>query len=167
MQFPDTWFEDIIGLQIERLAKAIVQTYRVADAFRLGLWKPDTDSCSRISGSILVTLENWFLLGPAHKRFLNELVEAKLAEAGIGRSVLDQQPYAIVRSADLPRFLHLASKSGICTLLSEMNDQKFAEWDTAGILNELSGNNEAETQRIFDKDYEEYFSRMKMNFGEP
>jgi hypothetical protein len=151
----------VIEDQMARIAKSVLQTYKVARDYEEGHWAPESNKINAISGSIIVTLENWFIMGTSHKRKLESLVREMLRKEKIDEAVLDTQPYVIVSSADLPRLLHAANSLGVQTVFSMLSKKKYVDWDVGGIMNDLGFDSGADLPRLYEEQYNNYFDQMK------
>ena len=80
---------------LEYLADAVVQTYKTIIDYQANLYGQLPYSPNRKIYPVVVTLENWYFLGPAMRDRLVTTVESKLEENGMSKGLPEEMPYQI------------------------------------------------------------------------
>jgi hypothetical protein len=119
--------------QLEIMAKYVVQVYKtLADALQgqYPEWKPN----NLPTYLIVVTLEEWFPLGPVVHDILEQRVRALMSASGLSPSMIESMPYSIASSDDFEMAIHVMSKRGIQTVMAERTSPEKREWLLAAVL---------------------------------
>lgn len=105
--------EGPLKTDIDNLADAVVQLYRTITHYTKGQYSHFRFSANRKIYPVVVTLENWHLIGPKMAELLQEAVVTKLIEDNISESVLRDMPYSICPVEELEPGMQVINDVGI------------------------------------------------------
>jgi hypothetical protein len=130
---------DLAALEqnFEELSEAIVQVYQRIAEYKQGLWPQHPYSKSKILFPIVVTLEDWFLLGPRVAELLDNKVRAGLQNEGVDPAIIGEAPYAVISLNDLERLVQVIAVVGIFEVVAgKLLDDEKRTWLWHGYLND-------------------------------
>lgn len=116
----------LLGEEISILAGAVVQSYKnLLDALAgLTQWKPD----GRPAHVAVVTLEDWYLVGPLVFQLLDAHVAKGITAAGIDEGIIKQYPYTIASIAEFERVSSVIATVGIASFFEKKYHPQYANW---------------------------------------
>jgi hypothetical protein len=119
---------DLAALEqnFEKLSESLVQVYQRIIEYKQGLWPQLPYSKDKILFPIVVTLEDWFLLGPRITQLLDDKVRAGLRKESIDPAVTEEAPYAVISINDLERLVQVIAVAGIFEIVAGkfLDDEK-------------------------------------------
>ncbi|MBC7768939.1 MAG: hypothetical protein H7124_09135 [Phycisphaerales bacterium] len=140
--------------QVSKMAEFVVQVYKtIVDALdgKYPEWKPNALPIY----PIVVTLEEWFPLGPiVHGTLKNRVVEL-MEEAKLDIGMLKTMPYSLASSDDFEMAIHVMSKRGIDTVMAERCSEEKREWLLAGVLTNSFADELSDAEMFFPEIWKE------------
>jgi len=133
---------DLAALQqnFEKLSESVVQVYQRITEYKQGLWPQLPYSKDKILFPLIVTLEDWFLLGPRITQLLDDKVRAGLRKECIDPAVINEAPYAVISINDLERLVQVIAVAGIFEIVAgKFLDDEKRTWLWHGYLNDHAG----------------------------
>jgi hypothetical protein len=124
--------DDITSLldDVSNLASAVVQTYRNFVDYRDDKYPHLPFDSKRDVLLLIVTLENWFILGPRIRELLHASVVEKLTDAHLSPNLLDQVPFSIVPISELESGMEISREVGLQEFWwGKMTHPEMFEWD--------------------------------------
>lgn len=116
---------DALDKQVDILADAVVQNYQ---NLQLGLdghmphWQPD----GRPIYSIIVTIEEWHLLGSRAQQRLADTVKQRLVDRGFDPAIADRHPFMIASITEIEWVSQVMTKVGIAPVIErKLRDAAF------------------------------------------
>jgi hypothetical protein len=148
--------DDITSLldDVRNLASAVVQTYRNFVDYRDNKYPHLPFDSERDVLLLIVTLENWFILGPRLRALLHAAVVEKLTEAHLSPSLLDQIPFSIVPISELESGMEISREVGLQEFWwGKLTHPEMFEWDWRSyILTEYAS---FEITNLFERELDE------------
>lgn len=123
----------VLDEDLDKMAEFIVQAYKTMVDSEHGLyphWKPDQKPVF----PLIVTLENWHILGPELRGALNSRVESSLNSLKIDTEILERSPYSICSTEELEHAMYVMSRAGINNVMKHKNEGAQKEWGLMTIL---------------------------------
>lgn len=151
--------------QIEVIAAAVVQNYK---NLQLGLdghmphWKPD----SRPVFPVVVTIDDWHLLGFKAQNSLVASVRTRLASAGLDPTIFDRYPFLVVSVAELEWVSQVMARVAISTVLSRKLSESTFRHSGLGqcVYQDFRGESRAASHNLFADDLDDFFDKAKQDY---
>lgn len=146
---------------IDKIANAIVQTYKTIGDYREGCYPHFQYLPERKIYPVIVTLENWYLFGPRLMKELKGNVVTKLTNANISQQVLEDMPYSVWAVEDLEIAMQIIDTTGVREFMDgkiadpEMNDWPWKTYMGTRFPDLVQGKN------LFSDEFEAFFSRIE------
>lgn len=145
---------------VEVLASAIVQLYKnIADAVQAKThWVPNGLPIH----PLVVTLENWYLFGPALSGMLRNLVLEKLQVQRIDIAILETMPYTVMSTSELEQTSPVWARVGIAEFFSKKHGAEYRDWLPQDYAKDVFPDAwKASSRNLFAEDWERLFPEMK------
>ena len=100
--------------QLTKIGEAVVQSYQAFDAYKNGSYHPQQFPYSPAKQPFIcvVTLEDWYLLGPQLLK-LREIVRNRLLEVGLDPALMEQAPFVICSITGMEEFAYLMKTNDV------------------------------------------------------
>lgn len=123
---------DAIEKDLNIIATGIVQTYKTINHYRNGYYPNLSYSRKRKVFPLIVTLEDWFLMGD-HNISIKEKVKTKLVEESLPESFLNEMPYSICSMQNYEHLVQILNSHSIREIMSgwfipEKEDHNFGQY---------------------------------------
>jgi hypothetical protein len=105
---------------IDALAAAVVQVYKTISDYRAGRYPHLPFVAGRRVFPIIVTLEDWYLMGSELSGLVADCVKSKMARIGLSEAWLEEMPYLILSLDELERACDFLNKIDIRILILGM-----------------------------------------------
>jgi hypothetical protein len=136
---------DAVDLEkdISTLADAVVQNYRNIQDCLNGKtdWEPD----DRPAFSLILMMDDWFIISPKVSATLHEQVEKLLAEAGLPSDIVQRIPYLITSANEFETGCQIIAQVGISPVMST---RSIGQAWTRSLLGVVQTNFEAQMKRV-------------------
>ena len=144
-----------LSVELGKMAEIIVQVYRSIRDYREGHYPGYPFKKERQIFPIIVTLEDWLLMGTRLLSELDSKVKAGLVSEGIPAAFLDEMPYTVCSAQEFENAIQVMEAASIRTVLGgKVFDPAKREWVLDAYLRsdfrELSG----KAKFLFPQEYE-------------
>lgn len=148
------------------MAGLVVQHYANIDRALKG-HMPHWTADDRLIIPMVVTLEDWYLLGPTPRDLLLDKVRTKLADEGLNPELFTTCPFIIVSINDLEWASRVMGKIGIGPVFVEKRKEPFMSH--SGLLNfvysKFPDESKGISPKIFDADFDQFLAEVKEHLG--
>lgn len=152
---------DHIKEDIKELAKFVVQTYKNLKVEQ-AKDSPPTHEIPHYYIPTIVTLDDWYLLSPVIREFLQNEIKQLLDKAGIPESLLITNPFTIMSVSELETIGQVIQKIGIKNFFSKKNLPEYKDWDLRGFCNqEYKSEQRHLSNRLFMDEWAELRSELE------
>lgn len=151
---------DAVSADVDVLAGAIVQLYKnIEDALQEHThWKPNGLPIY----PLVVTLEDWYLFGPALSGMLRKLVLEKLQAQRLSPEILESMPYTVMSSSEFEQTGSVMAKVGIGAFFSNKHRPEYRDWLPQDYAKELFLDAWKESsRRLFADDWKRLFPELE------
>jgi hypothetical protein len=120
---------------LDVLAEAVVQTYKTIFDYRDNQYPQMPFNKEIEIFPIIVTIENWRMLGPVMFKKLDSAVEIKLKRTVVPAEALEEMPYSVWAIEELESGLQIIDTVGIGDFMNgKLRDKEMREWDWRGYM---------------------------------
>lgn len=120
-----------LNSDLSLLAKFIVQNYKNIDDINNG--HTQWDAKNRSLFPIILTLMECYIWTPEMRRVLNDLIDAKLKDAGVSVDIVTRYPYTIMCNDEYEIAIQLIQIVGMETYFKELQKEEFTLWSIDSI----------------------------------
>ncbi len=117
--------ETFIEKDLEKMAEFVFQLYKSMLNYKNGEYPFIDYASSRKIYPMVLTLENWHIMGTERFTKINELAKAKLVEAGIDPICIEENPYTISSIDEFEYSAQVLSQIGISEFMEEKVGSKY------------------------------------------
>lgn len=146
--------EDILPIELDKLASMIVQVYKSIRDYREGKYPNYVFDPNRKIFPIVVTLENWFLMGP---KLLNELkddVSRRMKKEELPLEFLRDMPFSVCSTHEFEQAVQVMDHAGILTVMQGKVDDSREQWTLAAFLRDGFQEHARHTRFLFQKEFD-------------
>lgn len=134
---------DLAALEqdFSKLAQGVVQIYARIAEYKQNLWPQLAYDRDRKLYPVIVTMEDWYILGPRLHELLDRKVREGLSTEGVDQDLMAEAPYAVISINDLERLAQVIAAKGIGDVMqAKLGDavKRTELWH--GFLNDLAVN---------------------------
>lgn len=142
-----------------KLSEAVVQIYSRIVEYKQGQWPQLDYDANRTLYPLVVTLEDWFVLGPRLNGLLDQRVRERLGAAGMNPDLMQEAPYAVISINDLERLAQVIPVIGIAGVMeAKLRDDARRTELWHGFLSDFAPNIEVQ-RTLFQSEYDQMFAR--------
>lgn len=146
--------EDILPIELDKLAAMIVQAYKSIRDYKASHYPHFPFDPSRTIYPIIVTLEDWFLMGPKLVSTVRTDVTRRLEKEGIPVEVLEEMPFSVCAIHEFEQAIQIMDRAGICTVMQGKVERSRQEWTLAAFLRDRFHEHETHARFIFEKEFD-------------
>ena len=106
-----------LSAELAKMACSIVQVYKAIVDYQKGLYPAGRYRKGWRIYPVVVTLEDWFLMGPKVLGELNKLVLRELEMANLSADMLNNIPYTLCSSYELEQAVQVMNHAGITKVM--------------------------------------------------
>lgn len=112
--------------EVDKIAKAIVQNYKNIREAQQGLssWKPNGHPII----PLVITLEDWFFLGPLLPELLEQCVRSQLTDTGLDAQLMETMPYAVMSCREFEECIGAVREGGIAKFFQGKREGEYLQW---------------------------------------
>ena len=112
--------------EVDKIAKAVVQNYKNIREAQQGLssWKPNGHPII----PLVITLEDWFFLGPSLHELLEQCVRSQLTDAGLDAQLMETMPYAVMSCREFEECIGAVREGGIAKFFQGKREGEYLQW---------------------------------------
>jgi hypothetical protein len=109
----------IIKKELDKMAEIIFQIYKSIDDYRKNLYPSFKYEQNRQIYPLILTLENWFLIGNKRLDIVNQMVAKKLSNKNLPLDYLNKMPYSICSMEEFENVIQIIQSTGIKEFMSK------------------------------------------------
>ena len=146
--------EEILPIELDKLAAMIVQVYKSIRDYRDGRYPNYAFDPQRKIFPMIVTLEDWFLMGP---KLLNELkndVSCRMQKEGLPIESLRDMPFSVCSTHEFEQAVQVMDHAGILTVMQGKIDDSRQQWTLAAFLRDGFPTFAKDTRFLFQKEFD-------------
>lgn len=146
--------ENILRIELDKLASMIVQVYKSIRDYREGKYPDYAFDPQRKIFPMVVTLENWFLMGP---RLLNELkddVSRRMKNENLPLEFLQDMPFSVCSTHEFEQAVQVMDLAGILTVMQGKVDDSREQWTLAAFLRDGFQEHARHTRFLFQNEFD-------------
>lgn len=135
--------------EVDKIAEAVVQNYKNIREAQQGLssWEPNGHPII----PLVITFEDWFLLGPLLHGLLDQSVSIQLQDAGLDAQLIDTMPYAVMSCREFELCIASVREGGIAKFFQGKRKEEYQQWMWPEYLhNEYKGIKPINFQKAFE-----------------
>jgi hypothetical protein len=146
--------QDTLSIELNKMAMIIVQAYRSIRDYRDGHYPNLPYDIRRHVYPLIVTLEDWFLMGPQLMDPLKEKVSVECEKAGLPLNWLAEMPYTVCAIHELEDAIQVMDVVGIETVMAGkvFNPEK-QRWTLAAHLQDAFKEEMRKARFLFEEEY--------------
>jgi hypothetical protein len=146
---------------LQKLAGAVVQTYRTISDYVDDLYPQLAYSVGRNVYPVIVTLEDWYLFGSELPVRLHAAVMIIMERAGLPSEWLDQMPYSIMSVDEFETAAGIINTIGIHPFVStKLNAQQYRHWSYGAYCNARYANEVQNLPELFTDEFHAMFAEV-------
>lgn len=117
---------DLLRDDFGKIADAIVQHYKnVLEALEgKSKWQPNGLPAT----VLIITYEDWYLLGPVGHDLLKIAVPERLSAKGLPLDLVERMPYALMSTREFERCAAAIAKAGVQAFFSGKREEPYRQW---------------------------------------
>ena len=147
--------QDRLPIELDKLAAMVVQVYKSIRDYRDGRYPNYAFDPKRKIYPIVVTLEDWFLMGP---KLLNELkddVSRRIQKEGLPLELLNDMPFSVCSIHEFEQAVQVMDHVGILTVMQGKVDDSRQRWTFSAFLSDGFQKFAKDTRFLFQKEFDE------------
>jgi hypothetical protein len=146
--------QEILPVELDKLAAMVVQAYKSICDYKAGYYPHYPFDPSRKIYPIILTLEDWFLMGPKLVNKVNADVTRRLNEEGVPIEVLQEMPYSVCAIHEFEQAIQIMDRVGIRMVMQGKTDSSRREWTLASFLREWFQEHVRHTRFLFEEEFD-------------
>lgn len=146
--------EDILSVELDKLAAMIVQAYKSIRDYKAGHYPHFPFDPSRTIYPIIVTLEDWFFMGPKLLSTVRTDVTRRLEKERIPVEVIEEMPFSVCAIHEFEQAIQVMDRAGIHTVMQGKVERTRQEWPLAAFLRDGFQEHSKYTCFLFEKEFE-------------
>jgi hypothetical protein len=141
--------------ELGKMAEIIVQVYRSIREYREGRYPNYPFKAERQIFPVIVTLEDWFLMGPKLLGELDSKIKASLVNQGMPESWIIEMPYTVCSAHELEDAVQIIDRAGIRNVLgNKVFDTAKREWALDPYLRDNFRDLSDQSKFLFEEEYD-------------
>jgi hypothetical protein len=141
--------------ELDKMAAIIVQVYRSIRDYREGRYPDYPFRAERQIFPLIVTLEDWFLMGPKILAELDSKIKTGLEVENLPVVWLTEMPYTVCSAHEFEQSIQVMDRAGICKVLAgKVFDSGKRTWSLAPYLEGDFKDIASEASFLFPQEYE-------------
>lgn len=125
----DTSRGGALELQIDEMAKSVVQVYKTMEDYKENLWPQLHYDPELVTFPVVVTLEKWHFMGGPTQEILDEKIRERISDFNIDPAVLKDSPYSVMSIEELETVSQVMRKvEPSAVLRSKLDDNEMSKW---------------------------------------
>lgn len=132
----------------------VVQTYKSIFDYKAGYYPHYPYDPSRKIYPVIVTLEDWFLIGPKLANKLKADVLRRLEQAALPIAIVDEMPYSVCAIHEFEPAIQVMDRAGIHTVMQRKIEKSRQEWTLAAFLRDGFQEHWDQAGFLFEKEFD-------------
>jgi len=145
--------EDALSIELDKLAAMIVQVYKTIADYRANKYPTYRYDPQRRIYPIVLTLEDWFLMGPNLVNKVKEDVSRRMAEEGLPLTFLEEMPFSVCSIHEFEQAIQIMDQVGILTVMQTKIDTNRGEWTLSAFIREAFKTPAKEARFLFQSEF--------------
>lgn len=125
---------DILFSELDKMARMVVQVYKSIRDYRASAYPNYTFDPQRKIYPLIVTLEDWFLMGPKLLGELNRNVFERMQKEGLPSSFVRDMPFTVCSIQEFEHAVQVMDLAGINTFMQGKVDSSKSDWTLGAYL---------------------------------
>jgi hypothetical protein len=146
---------------VDKIAEAVVQNYKNIGEAQSGLssWSPNANPIV----PLVITLEDWYFVGPLLHDLLKQSVREQLFDAGLDAQLPETMPYAVMSCREFELCIGAIRERGILKFFHGKREGEYLQWMWPEYLRqEFKGVGSINFQSAFEADWRRVFPEIPM-----
>ena len=146
--------QDILSIELDKLAAMIVQVYKSIRDYRNGKYPNYPFDPHRKIYPMVVTLEDWFLMGPKMVNEVKDDVSRRMGREEIPLEYLKDMPFSVCSIHEFEQAVQVMDQVGILTVLQSKVDDSRQEWTLSAFLRDGFRKYARNSRFLFQKEFD-------------
>lgn len=146
--------EKILPIELDKLAAMVVQAYKSICDYKAGYYPHYPFDPNRKIYPIIVTLEDWFLMGPKLANKLKADVIRRLQQEALPIAIVDEMPYSVCAIHEFEQAIQVMDRAGIHMVMQGKIEKSRQEWTLAAFLRDGFQEHWDRARFIFEKEFD-------------
>lgn len=146
--------EDVLPIELDKLAAMIVQVYKSIRDYRDGRYPNYAFDPQRKIYPMIITLEDWFLMGPKLVNEVKDDVSRRMEKEGIPLAYLKDMPFSVCSTHEFEQAVQVMDHAGILTVMQGKVDDSRQQWTLAAFLRDGFQRLAKDTRFLFQEEFD-------------
>lgn len=147
--------QEALSSELDKLAGIVVQLYKSINDYKEGHYPDYPFISERVIFPLVVTLEEWFLIGSRLRKELDAKVSHYMNQERIPLIYLQNMPYTVCSVRELELAVQVMEQVGINMVMSgKVFDASRREWELSGHLRDAFTESVRNTRFLFEEEFE-------------
>jgi len=146
--------QDILSIELDKLAAMIVQVYKSIRDYRDGKYPNYPFDPQRKIYPMVVTLEDWFLMGPKMVNEVKDDVSRRMEKEEIPLEYLKEMPFSVCSTHEFEQAVQVMDQVGILTVMQGKVDDSRQEWTLSAFLRDAFREYARNSRFLFQKEFD-------------
>lgn len=144
---------DSLASELDKMAAMIVQLYKAIKDYREGRYPNHAFDPSRKIYPMVVTLEDWFLMGPTVFKHLDEEVRKRMDKERVPLDFLSEMPFTVCSMNEFEQAVQVMDHAGISTIMGSKIQLETRDWTLSAYLRDKCQQYSGCTQFLFKDEF--------------
>jgi len=146
--------KDILPVELDKLAAMVVQAYKSIHDYKAGHYPHFPFDPNRKIYPLVVTLEDWILMGPPLINELRADVILRLEKESIPTTVIEEMPFSVCAIHEFEQAIQVMDRVGLHTVMQGKVEWPRQEWTFAAFLRDGFHDHWKQARFIFEEEFE-------------
>lgn len=146
--------EDALAIELDKLAAMIVQVYKTIADYRANRYPSNTYEMHRKIYPLVVTLEDWFLMGPNLVRKVKEEVSNRMTSDGLPLAFLEEMPFSVCSAHEFEQAVQVMDQVGIINVMQDKVDPSKNEWTLSAFIRDAFQSQAKAARFLFQTEFD-------------
>ncbi len=144
---------DSLASELDKMAAMIVQVYKAIKDYREGHYPNHEFDPNRIIYPMVVTLEDWFLMGSTVFKELDEEVRNRMEKESIPLGFLTEMPFTVCSINEFEQAVQVMDYAGIASIMGGKVVGETRDWTLSAYLRDKCQEFAGCTRFLFEEEY--------------
>lgn len=146
--------KDVLPIELDKLAAMVVQTYKSIRDDKAGHYPQFPFDPNRKIYPLVVTLEDWILMGPQLINQLKTDVSRRLEKERIPAAVIAEMPFSVCAIHEFEQAIQVMDRAGLHTVMQGKVEGSRQEWTLAAFLRDGFHDHLKQTRFLFEREFD-------------
>ena len=146
--------ENILPIELNKLAAMIVQVYKSIHDYRNGRYPNYPFDPKRKIYPMVITLEDWFLIGPKLVNEVQDNVSRRMEKEEIPLEYLKDMPFSVCSAHEFEQAMQVMDQVGILTFMQGKVDDSRKQWTLSAFLKDGFQEYARNTRFLFQEEFD-------------